>query len=378
MHALRNIFSALIGLLAAVMSWPAVAEYGLNLTSGVTPISQEVHHLHMIIFYICVAIGVLVFGIMFYALLKHRKSRNHKAADFHENTTLEIFWTVIPLLILVGMAFPATRVLLDMADTKDSDLTIQVTGYQWKWKYDYLAEDISFFSNLSTPADEINNIAEKNPHYLREVDKPLVVPTGRKIRFLFTSDDVIHAWWVPDLGFKRDTIPGFINENWATIEKPGIYRGQCAELCGIHHGFMPIVVDARSPEDYDKWVQDTKASILAERELASKVWTKDELFAKGEEVYKRTCAACHQASGEGMPPMFPALKGSKVATGDINHHMDIVLHGINGTAMQGFAAQLNETEIAAVITYERNAWGNNVGDMVQPLDVKKRKDAPAP
>jgi len=377
MHAFRNVFSLLIGLLASVLCYPALAEYKLNLTSGVTPISQEVYNLHMIILYICIAIGVLVFGIMFYALLKHRKSRNHKPADFHENTKLEIFWTIIPLLILVAMAFPATRVLLDMADTKDSDMTIQVTGYQWKWKYDYLADDISFFSNISTSSESVKNVEAKGIHYLHEVDKPLVVPTNRKIRFLFTSDDVIHSWWVPDLGFKKDTVPGFINENWAVIEKPGIYRGQCAELCGVHHGFMPIVVDARSPEDYEKWVQETKASILAERELTSKVWTKDELYAKGEEVYNRTCAACHQPTGEGMPPMFPALKGNQIVLSDINHHLDIVLHGINGTAMQGFAAQLNETEIAAVITYERNAWGNNVGDMIQPIDVKKRKEAPA-
>lgn len=357
-----------------LLSPTAFADYKLNLTQGVTKISHDVYDLHMVIFYICVVIGILVFGVMFYALLKHRKSRGHEAVFFHENTKIEILWTLIPLVILIGMAIPATIVLLEMEDTGNSEISIKVTGYQWKWQYHYLDDDVTFFSNLKTSTEEQQNLVPKGEHYLREVDNHVVVPVGKKIRFLFTANDVIHSWWVPDLAIKKDTIPGFINENWTVIDKPGIYRGQCAELCGLNHGFMPIVVEAVSQEDYQKWITDKKTQAAAEKELASKVWTKDELVTKGEEVYTRVCVACHQANGQGLPPMFPALKDGPIVMGDINKHVETVLWGVKGTAMQSFAAQMSETDIAAVVTYERNSWGNNKGDSIQPLDVKKLKD----
>lgn len=346
----------------------------LNLPEGVTQISEDVYHLHMTIFYICCAIAVVVFSVMFYALLNHRKSKGHEAHTFHESTAVEITWTVIPFVILIAMAIPATRVLMKIADTKNSDMTIKVTGYQWKWKYDYLGEDVSFFSNLASTEEQINNHAPKDEHYLREVDNPLVVPVNKKIRFLFTANDVIHSWWVSELGFKKDTIPGFVNENWAIIEKPGIYRGQCAELCGVNHGYMPIVVEAKTQEDYQVWLNKKKEDARKERELAAKVWTHEELMDYGQKKYLLNCAACHQAGGEGSG-LFKALKGSAMVKGPISEHVKIILLGRPGTMMQGFAAQLSETDIAAIATYERNAWGNNTGDFIQPIDVKRIKDA---
>jgi len=282
---------------------------------------------------------------------------------------VEIIWTTIPFLVLVGMAVPATTTLLALEDTRDSDMSIQITGYQWKWKYDYLDEDISFFSVLTTPSEQIEGAAEKGEHYLLEVDNPIVVPIKKKIRFLITSNDVIHSWWVPDLGWKQDAIPGFINDAWTELDKPGLYRGKCAELCGKGHGFMPIVLIAKTEEDYAAWVAEQKGAKAAEAEAAGKTWTKDELIAKGEQVYKTNCVACHQANGQGIPGVFPALAGSAIATGDIAGHMNIVLHGKPGTAMQAFGAQLNDVDLAAVITFERNSFGNNKGDMVQPSEI---------
>lgn len=348
----------------------AYAEYGLNLPQGVTEISREVYDLHMLIFWICVVIGAVVFGVMLYSIFHHRKSKGAKAAQFHESTTVEIIWTVVPILILVAMAIPATKTLLKMEDVANADITIKITGYQWKWRYDYLDQNFGFFSVLSTPREQIENTADKSEHYLREVDRPLVVPVGTKVRFLITSNDVIHAWGVPDLAIKKDAIPGFINEVWTLIETPGTYRGQCVELCGKDHGYMPVVVEAKSIEDYQLWVGEQQALALASTEDPDKVWTADELMAKGEQVYATNCAACHQASGEGVPGAFPALKGSKIATGPIADHSNIVLHGKAGTAMAAFAAQLSDSELAAVITYERNAWGNNTGDSIQPSQVK--------
>lgn len=364
----------------------AHAEYQLNMPYGVTPISHEIYHLHMTIFWICLAIGVVVFGIMFYSLFAHRKSRGAVAATFHGNLRIEIFWAVIPFIILVIMAVPSTAVLMRMEDNSKSDLNIKVTGYQWKWQYEYLDEGISFFSSLSTPYKQLQNQQPKNKWYLLEVDNPVVVPIHKKIRFLVTANDVIHSWWVPDLGIKRDAIPGFIHEAWARIEKPGIYRGQCAELCGMNHGFMPIVIDARSEEDYEKWVAQQEALIpkpaleqTALRKAASnKPLTLDVLMKRGEDVYNGTCAACHKADGAGMPPAFPPMKGSKTATGSIAAHIDTVMNGRAGTAMQPFAMQLNDEDIAAVITYERNAFGNNdktkygpdAGGLVQPSQIE--------
>lgn len=356
------------GLLLGAAS--AMAEWGLNLPRGVTPISQEAYDLHMLILWICVAIGVVVFGAMFISMISHRKSKGAVAAQFHESTAVEIVWTIIPFLILVGMAIPATKALIAMEDTSDADLSIKVTGYQWKWGYDYLDEGIKFYSTLSTPKDQIYNKQAKGEHYLLEVDNPVVVPVNKKVRLLITAADVIHAWWVPKLGMKKDAIPGFVNEMWIKVDTPGTYRGQCAELCGKDHGFMPIVVIAKTEDEYSQWVADQKAGSQAEAADALRTWSQEELVAKGEKVYTANCAACHQAGGEGIPETFPAITGSPVATGAINAHIDVVMNGRADTAMQAFAAQLSDAEIAAVITYQRNALGNSVGDMVQPADIK--------
>lgn len=358
--------------LAAATLVPTVtlAQSSVNMRQGVTTISRDIYDLHMLITWICVAIGVVVFGAMFYSIFKHRKAAGAKAAHFHENLTVEVVWTVVPLLILVGMAIPATRTLLAIEDSGDSDITIQVTGYQWKWKYDYLDHDIGFFSNLATPQEQIDNRAAKGEHYLLEVDNPLVVPVNKKIRFLITSNDVIHSFWSPDLGVKRDAVPGFINASWATVDEPGIYRGQCAELCGVNHGFMPVVIDARSEADFTRWVAAQKQEQVAAAQAATETWTMERLMEHGAAVYTRTCAACHQANGQGLPGAFPALDGSAIATGPLDAHLDIVLNGKAGTAMQAFGPQLNDADLAAVITYERNAWSNRAGDAVQPAQVK--------
>ena len=364
----RRLVMLLIGLMASPALW---AEWAFNMPEGVTDLSRSIYDLHMTIFWITVVIGVLVFGVMFWSVIFHRKSRGAKASEFHESTLVEILWTSIPFAILVIMAIPATKTLIEVYDADNADIDIKVTGYQWKWQYEYLGEDVSFFSNLSTLRDEISNARPKNPNYLLEVDEPLVVPIGKKIRFLVTGADVIHSWWVPELAVKKDAIPGFINESWAKINTPGIYRGQCAELCGKDHGFMPIVVDARSQEDYQAWLGEKRAEAEKIRELTQKDWTMDELMAKGEEVYNKVCVACHQPNGQGLPPMFPALKGADMAVkrDQIDDHINIVLYGKKGTAMQAFKDQLSEVDIAAVITYERNAWGNNTGEVITPKDI---------
>lgn len=353
----------------------AQAAWDVNMPRGVTEISHSVYDLHMIIFWICVAIGVVVFGIMFWSIFHHRKSRGAKAKHFHENTVVEIIWTLIPLGILVAMAVPATATLVKMYDPSDADLDIQITGYQWKWRYQYLGEDIDFFSNLSTPIEQINNEAAKNPEYLLEVDNPLVIPAGKKVRFLLTSADVIHSWWVPDFAVKKDAIPGFINEAWTNVPKPGIYRGQCTELCGKNHGFMPVVVEVKTPEDYAVWLAEAKAAKAASAAAATQEISLEELMSKGEQVYNTACAACHQVNGEGLANVFPGLKGSAIATGNIDAHIDIVLNGKTGTAMQAFRDQLSAVDLAAVITYERNAWGNNAGDHVSPATINALKTA---
>ncbi|ROT94503.1 cytochrome c oxidase subunit II [Marinobacter sp. R17] len=345
------------------------ADWTVNMTPGVTSVSRDIYGLHMTIFWVCVVIGIVVFGVMFWSIFAHRRSKGYKPANFHEHTWVEILWTIIPFLILVVMAIPATATLLRMYDTKEADIDVKITGYQWKWHYDFLNEKFGYFSNLATPQEEIHNLANKNEHYLLQVDEPLVLPVGKKIRFLVTSNDVIHSWWVPALGVKKDAIPGYINETWAKIDEPGIYRGQCTELCGTNHGFMPIVVKAVPEDEYQGWVQDQVAQAEKLRELTSKDWTKDELIARGEEAYNTTCAACHQPDGSGAPPTFPALKGSPVATGPMEKHLHTVVFGVQGTAMQAFGKQLSEVDLAAIITYERNAWGNNTGDMVTPKQV---------
>lgn len=365
--AIRNLFA---GLSLALVSGLAYGAYGLNLQPPASPIAEEILGLHNIIMVVCLIIFVVVFGFMFYSIFAHRKSRGHKAATFHESTTIEIVWTAIPFLILVGMAIPSTATLLKMEDTKsEADIVIKITGYQWKWRYEYPDHDVSFFSSLSTPRDQIENKAKKGDNYLLEVDNPMVIPVGKKVRFLVTANDVIHAWWVPQLGVKKDAIPGFLNETWTIANKPGTYRGQCAELCGKDHGYMPIVVEAVEQDKFTQWVSAQKAQAQAAAADSGKEWGKAELLAKGEKIYAQ-CAACHGPTGAGVPGVFPALTGGKIATGPVAEHIKIVLKGKPGTAMQAFGGQMNDADIAAVVTYERNALGNKTGDVVQPAQVK--------
>ena len=349
------------------------ADWEVNMTQGVTAIGQEIYGLHMIIFYICVAIAVVVFGIMFYSMIYHRKSLGATAKPFHESTVVELIWTAIPLVILIAMAIPATKTLSAMYDNSASDIDIKVTGYQWKWRYEYLNQDLSFFSSLSTSQQAMQNEVEKSEHYLLEVDKPLVIPINKKVRFLFTANDVIHSWWVPELAVKKDAIPGFINESWTRVEKPGIYRGQCTELCGQGHGYMPVVVHALSEEDYELWLADQKRQQQAQQQ--DQVLSHTELMAQGEQLYVKNCAACHQTNGQGIPPVFPALKNSPLILGAINDHIEVIIKGRPGTAMSAFGEQLSATEIAAIVTYERNAWGNDSGDTVQSSDVSQFKNS---
>lgn len=364
-HAKRA--GALLG--ASLVSGQAMADWTLNMAPGVTGTSNEIYGLHMTILWICVVIGIAVFGVMFWSIFAHRKSKGYKPAHFHENTVVEVLWTIIPFVILVVMAIPATATLVDMYDSAEADIDIKITGYQWRWKYDYIDDEFGFFSNTTTPQDQIYNRLDKGENYLLEVDNPMVIPVGKKVRFLVTASDVIHSWWVPAFGVKKDAIPGFINETWTRVDEPGIYRGQCTELCGRLHGFMPVVVKAVPQDEYDEWKAEQIASAERERELTEKDWTLDELMERGESVYASNCAACHQADGSGAPPAFPALKGSAIATEDMDAHLDVVINGVSGTSMQAFGEQLSEVDLAAVITYERNAWGNDTGEMVTPKEV---------
>lgn len=344
-----------------------------NMTQGVTDISHKVYDLHMIILYICAVIGVVVFGVMFYSIIYHRKSKGAQAAQFHESTKVELLWTFIPFVILIGMAIPATSTLIEMEDNSKSDITIQITGSQWKWHYQYFEDDFGFYSLLTTPNDQIKNIAPKGENYLLEVDNPLVIPVNKKIRFLITADDVIHSWWVPAFAVKQDANPGFINEAWTIVNEPGIYRGQCAELCGKDHGFMPIVVKVLSESDYQQWLDKqlvaVKAQQLAEQQSLNATVSIEQSMILGKNIYDSRCAACHQTNGEGIAGAFPALKGSPIALGEVSKHIEIVRDGQAMTAMQAFSGQLSLKELAAVITYERNAWGNDTGDVIQASDI---------
>src|SRR5688572_20709670 len=344
-----------------------------NLQPPQSIIADQIYDLHTLIMWIIFAIFVLVFGFMMYAIVKHRKSVGHQAQQFHENTTVEIAWTIIPFVILIGMAYPATKTIIAMKDTSNPDITIKATGYQWKWGYDYLQEGISFYSNLGTPRDQIdgNNSQARNSNqnYLLEVDNAVVVPVGKKIRIITTANDVIHAWWIPAFGVKQDAIPGFVRDTWFKADKVGTYRGQCAELCGKDHAFMPIVVEVVEEDKYAAWVADQKKKTTVAAVDPNKQWTADELKAQGEKVYAANCVACHQANGMGVPNTFPALSGSKLTTGDKAAHIDIVVNGKPGTAMAPFK-HLSDVEIASVVTYERNSWANKTGDMATPAEIK--------
>ena len=374
-HKLRRLIVA--GVTVIVLSGfglnmaPVYADWALNMPEGVTPISHEAYELHMLMLWWCIGIGIVVFGAMGYSIIRHRKAANYKAARFHHSTFAEMAWTAIPVLILVTMAIPATKALIIIEDTEtEAEMTLKITGYQWKWRYEYIEDEVTIWSNLAQSSREA---VYGNPwnidNYLLEVDHPIVLPTNKKIRILLTSDDVIHSWWVPELGQKRDAIPGFINEMWTKIEEEGVYRGQCAELCGRDHGFMPIVVHAKSQEDYEKWIMDRKA-ITASAEIEVKQeWSLVELIDRGEGVYATNCSACHQPEGQGLAPNFPAIRGSTIVTGPISNHLDIIMNGKPGTAMAAFAGQLSDVDIAAVLAFQRNKL-NEVGDYLHPADVK--------
>ena len=374
--SVRNVkffLGAIISLLVLAIQ-PAWAEYGLNLPEGVTPLSRNIYDLHMTIFYICCAIAALVFGVMFWSIFYHRKSRGVQAAQFHHHTTVEIIWTAIPMLILILMAIPATKSLIMIESTGDSDLSIKITGHQWRWHYQYIEEDFGFFSSLapeSNAARQLKSGIDPNgiENYLLEVDNPVVVPVGQKIRFMTTAADVIHSWWVPALGWKRDSIPGFINESWAIIEEEGTYRGQCAELCGRDHAFMPIVLKAVSEDEYYEWAENMIVAAIDAEAGADREWAMEELMERGEQVYSTFCVACHQVNGQGIPGAFKPLVGSPVTTGPVEGHINTVMNGVAGTAMAPFGMQLNDVDIAAVITYERNSWGNASGEAVQPATI---------
>ena len=371
----RPAVAVLAGVASLLAAGVASAAYELNMTESVTPLGRELYGLHMLVFWICVGIGILVFGAMGWSIIHHRRSKGAEAANFHESTTIEVLWTVVPLLILIAIAIPATATLIDLEDAKtDADITLQVTGIQWKWKYTYIDEDVSFVSSLAQSSRDVVKDPTGNENYLLEVDEPIVLPINKKIRFLFHSNDVIHAWWVPELAVKQDAIPGFINDSWAIIEEPGTYRGQCAELCGKDHGFMPIVVEAVTQPEYEQWLAAKRAEAEAAAASADQEWSMQDLLARGETVYQANCAACHGPTGAGIPGAFPAMTGSPVATNpDPAEHIDILLNGRAGTAMAAYREQLNDVDIAAVITYERNALGNSVGDTVQPSAIKNAR-----
>jgi len=363
------------GAVLAFLSPLAAAQNQVNMSPGVTEIGADIYELHMLIMWICVLIGVAVFAVMFYSIYAHRKSKGHQASQFHESTKVEVAWTVVPFLILIAMAVPATSTLLEVYDNDEAELDILITGYQWKWKYEYLVESgepVAFFSNLATSQEEIYNTDKKGDNYLLEVDEPLVIPTNTKVRFLVTANDVIHSWWVPEIAVKRDAIPGFINEAWTRVPEEGIYRGQCTELCGAYHGFMPVEVHAVSRDEFDAWMAAKRGAAAAQTQLAMQTLSVDDLMDQGKAVYDSACLACHGAQGQGG--IGNAIAGSAVVMGDLSNHMAVVAKGVSGTAMQAFGGQLNDVEMAAVLTYQRNAFGNNTGDVVQPGDVNGMKN----
>ena len=394
--AAKNLAVQLSLMIAAFFSSPSAwAGYDINILSPATPISHQIYGLHMYILYVCAAIFIIVFSMMFYSIFKFRKSVGAKPdVNFHESTLIEIIWTIIPFIILIAMAIPATKTVLDMKDTSNPDITIKVTGYQWGWRYDYSADDFGFYSNLATPWSQIGQpgiqaTEAKGKDYLLEVDNTMVVPVNKRVRLLVTSNDVIHGWYMPQLGVNQYGIPGFIKDVWFKAEKVGVYKGQCSQICGKLHGYMPITVEVKSEADYALWVKSgqtkwgkgaaltasidnsaPKSAVLTEE--PTKNFTMVEAKAHGEKVYATNCIACHQLTGKGQPPVFPALSGSKVVQGPMDQQIGVILNGRPGTAMQSFA-RLSDTDLAAVITYTKNSWDNNTGKVVQPSDVKEAR-----
>lgn len=382
----RRLLKRLCLPVAVALPGIAGAEYKFNFPDPVTPVARETLNVHNEFMLIITILFVAVFGIMIYSMIKHRKSSGQPPADFTAPTgRLQWFWALVPFAILlyidfILMGIPAVNALVEMEDTKThADMVLKVTGMQWKWQYEYPEAGVKYISTTTTPREQINNIEPKGENYLLEVDHPVVLPVGKKVRILLTSTDVIHTWWVPQFGVKRDAIPGFLRETWVQIEKPGTYRGQCAELCGKDHGFMPVVVHAVPEPEYLAWLEEKKAEAKAAAGGADRTWSSDELMTKGQEVYTKQCAACHQPNGLGMPPAFPALAGSPVVKGPLlgkdgkilkDSHVDRVVNGKTGTAMQAFRNTLSDVELAAVITYERNSFGNRQGDMIQPAQIK--------
>lgn len=378
MSYIKKVLTKLIFVMPLLVSTAVFAESSdYNMSVGVTEVSKSIFELHMVIFWICVAIGVIVFSIMFWSLWKYRKSKGAVAADFDDNFWLEIGWTVAATLVLVWMAVPSTQVMVEAYDDAEGEINILITGHQWKWHYEYLEDEVGFFSNLSTSQEQIDGEVPKGEFYLREVDEPLVIPTNTRVRFLITGNDVIHSWWVPDFAVKQDAIPGFINTAWTNVPEPGIYRGACTELCGIKHAFMPVVVRVVEREEYDDFIAQKVTLAEAERLLTSKNWTKEELMERGEQFYNTNCAACHQANGAGIPPVFPALVGSQVVMSDSAKQIEILMEGVQGSAMAAFGDSYSEIDIAAVITYTRQAWSNGDngdGVIVTPKDIVDYKN----
>ncbi|NND56366.1 MAG: cytochrome c oxidase subunit II [Xanthomonadales bacterium] len=371
--------AAVIAAFWLLLAAPAFTGNEINLPRGVTSQSAIAYKLHMVILWICVVIGVIVFSAMLVSIVLHRKSRGHDAAQFTHSTKAEVVWTIIPVVILVVMAVPATTALVHMEVAPETEMTIKITGFQWRWKYEYVEDGIEFISSLDAASNATRMLDSGTdpasvPDYLLNVDKPLVIPANTKIKFLITADDVIHSWWVPALGWKRDAVPGFINEAWTEVMEPGIYRGQCAELCGKDHGFMPIVLNVLPKDDYRAWVAQQNEDMAQVAAEVERLWTRDELMDHGQGVYAAQCATCHQADGQGLAPAFPALAGSKVANGPLDENIAIVLHGRAGTAMPGWAGMLSDSDIAAALTYTRNAFGNDTGDTVQPQTIARIKN----
>ncbi len=377
----RKLFASLTALLSIMLSGVVQATADLNMRPGVTETSLEAYNLHMMVIWVMTGIAVVVFGLMFYSIIFHRRSKNPTPATWSHSTKMEFIWTIIPIIILMVLTIPAVKLLIKMEDASDPDMSIQITGSQWKWHYKYLEHDIEFYSNLTTPREQFEDFAQtgtvKGENYLLEVDNEMIIPADTKVRFLVTADDVIHSWWVPELAVKKDAIPGFINETWTNSPKTGTYRGQCTELCGKDHGFMPVVVKVVTKQEFADWVAQKNQQKIAAEEAAAlaaaQSWDMPKLMTLGKEIYDTRCAACHKVDGTGTPPLFPALIDSPIAMGPIADHIDIVVNGKTGTAMGAFGAQLTDAEMAAVITYERNAWGNNTGDTVQPADIQAFK-----